>query len=299
MLFRSDIVLDNYEYKYRENLPLVLKGINAHINDKEKIGICGRTGSGKSTLMAGLFRIEEPAGGRVLIDGIDTTTIPLKTLRTKMSILPQEATMFSGTIRENLDPTFTHSDAEMQHVLDVMKISNKLDDEVSENGENFSLGQRQLICMARALLKNSKILIMDEATASIDIQTDILIQEMVRENFKDCTVLTIAHRLHSIMDSNKVMVFDDGHLMENDSPLALMDNNDSIFNNLVQQSGCANELKRLAEGTSSIAETLKANHSSADNTSDNEENKDVEIINEKDVKDDESNSESSTSSSSD
>ncbi|EMS13862.1 ATP-binding cassette, sub-family C protein [Entamoeba histolytica HM-3:IMSS] len=166
--------------------------------------------------------------------------------------------MFSGTIRENLDPTFQKSDEEMKHVLELVNVNKELDYIVTENGENFSLGERQMICMARALLKGAKILIMDEATASIDIQTDIMIQEMVRKNFKECTTLTIAHRLHSIMDSNRVMVFDDGHLMEMDTPINLIEQETTIFNNLVQQSGCAEELKRLAKGEASIAETLKA-----------------------------------------
>ncbi|BFU26397.1 ATP-binding cassette, sub-family C, putative [Entamoeba histolytica] len=252
------IELKGYQFRYREGLPLVLKGVDAVINDKEKIGIVGRTGSGKSTMMAGLFRIEEPAGGSILVDGIDTTTIPMHTLRSRMCILPQEATMFSGTIRENLDPTFQKSDEEMKHVLELVNVNKELDYIVTENGENFSLGERQMICMARALLKGAKILIMDEATASIDIQTDIMIQEMVRKNFKKCTTLTIAHRLHSIMDSNRVMVFDDGHLMEMDTPINLIEQETTIFNNLVQQSGCAEELKRLAKGEASIAETLKA-----------------------------------------
>ena len=161
------------------------------MEDKEKIGIVGRTGSGKSTMMAGLFRIEEPAGGTIFIDGIDITTIPVQTLRSRICILPQEATMFSGTIRTNLDPFGPKTDEEMKKVLEMVKCDKGLDYEVSENGENFSLGERQMICMARALLKKSKILIMDEATASIDIQTDIMIQEMVRKNFQNCTTLTI------------------------------------------------------------------------------------------------------------
>ena len=170
-----------------------------------------------------MFRIEEPAGGKIYVDGIDTTTIPLKTLRSRMCILPQEATMFSGTIRSNLDPFGEKTDEEMKKVLKLVKCDKGLDYEVTENGENFSLGERQMICMARALLKGAKILIMDEATASIDIQTDIMIQEMVRKNFNECTTLTIAHRLHSIMDSNRVIVFDDGHLMEYDTQLNLID----------------------------------------------------------------------------
>ncbi|ELP94857.1 canalicular multispecific organic anion transporter, putative [Entamoeba invadens IP1] len=254
---QGKIELENYQFRYREGLPLVLKGVSAVINDNEKIGIVGRTGSGKSTMMAGIFRIEEPAGGLIKVDGIDTTTVPLKILRSRMCILPQEATMFSGDIRENLDPFHVKSDDEMKKVLQMVNVEKDLSYKVTENGENFSLGERQMICMARALLRGAKILIMDEATASIDIQTDIMIQEMVRKNFCKCTVLTIAHRLHTIMDSNKAMVFDDGHLMEMDTPINLINDKTTIFNNLVQQSGCPEELTRLAKGETSIAETLK------------------------------------------
>jgi len=153
---KGEIKFENFKYRYRKNLPLVLKNIDTVITDKEKIGVVGRTGSGKSTLMASLFRIEEPAGGKIYIDGVDITTIPLSRLRQSMCILPQEATMFSGTIRENLDPTFSHSDEEMKQVLNVMNMGNRsLDEVVLENGENFSLGENQMICMARALLKKS------------------------------------------------------------------------------------------------------------------------------------------------
>ena len=152
--------------------------------------------------------------------------------------------MFSGTIRWNLDPEGKASDEEIKRVLDLVNVDKGLDDAVTENGENFSLGERQMICMARALLRNARILIMDEATASIDIQTDVMIQEMVRKNFGNCTVLTIAHRLHSIMDSSRVMVFDAGRLMEMDAPITLIDAGTTIFNSLVEQSGCAGELRQ-------------------------------------------------------
>ncbi|KAL7712918.1 Canalicular multispecific organic anion transporter [Entamoeba marina] len=266
---KGEIRLENFSFRYREKLPLVLKNVTATIGDLEKIGIVGRTGSGKSTLMAGLFRIEEPAEGTIYVDNIDITTVPMKTLRKRMCILPQEATMFSGTIRDNLDPELTYSDEEMLRVLKLVNVNKQLDDVVMENGENFSLGERQMICMARALLRNAKVLIMDEATASIDIQTDVLIQEMVRKNFTDCTVLTIAHRLHSIMDSNRVMVFDDGSLKEMDTPLNLIDQETTIFNNLVEQSGVKDELKRLALGDLSIADTLRRDAKDSSDESNN------------------------------
>ena len=174
----------------------MLKGVSTSINDRDKIGIVGWTLSGKSTLMAGLFRIEEPAAGRILVDGVDITTLSMFDIRWRMCILPQEATMFSGTIWWNLDPEDKTSDEEMKRVLDFVNIDKGLDDEVMETEENVSLGEWQMICMARALLRNARNLIIDEATASIDIQTNVVIQEMVRKDFGNCTVLTIAHRLH-------------------------------------------------------------------------------------------------------
>lgn len=199
------------------------------VNGGEKIGICGRTGSGKSSLMVSLFRVEPLVKGRILIDDIDIATVPLAVLRHKLGIIPQDPVMFSATVRFNLDPFNEHSDDDIWKALDqaqmtehIMSLPGKLKEEVAEGGENFSQGQRQLICIARALLRKPKILVLDEATASIDNDTDNLIQQMVRESFKDCTVLTIAHRLHTIIDSDKVLVLDDGFMSEYDSPVALL-----------------------------------------------------------------------------
>ncbi|ELP91449.1 multidrug resistance-associated protein, putative [Entamoeba invadens IP1] len=254
----GSIEFRNYGFRYRDTLPPVLQAVSARIQPKEKIGVVGRTGSGKSTLMAGIFRINEALEGSIVIDNVDVSEVPLHTLRKRVCILPQEATMFSGTIRDNMDPENTKTEDEITRVLKLVNIDKPLDYLVTENGENFSLGERQMICIARALLRGAKILIMDEATASIDIQTDILIQEMVRKNFVDCTVLTIAHRLHTIMDSNRVMVFDSGKLVEMGTPLDLYNIKESIFHNLVKKSGCENELIQLAKGEKSIAETLKS-----------------------------------------
>ncbi|ELP90711.1 multidrug resistance-associated protein, putative [Entamoeba invadens IP1] len=245
----GSIEFNKFKFRYRRGLPVVLKGITAKILPKEKIGVVGRTGSGKSTLMAGLFRIEEAYSGKIKVDGIDISTIPLDILRKRMCIMPQEATLFSGTVRDNLDPWNQMEDEKLRNVLKMVESTNDLGDEVTEGGDNFSLGQKQLICLARALLKGSKILIMDEATANIDIQTDKNIQEMVRRNFEDITVITVAHRLQTIMDANKVMVFDKGKLKEMDAPINLIEDEKSIFSGLVQQSGCADELKRIAKGS--------------------------------------------------
>jgi ATP-binding cassette subfamily C (CFTR/MRP) protein 1 len=214
--------------RYRTG-PLVLKGVSFKVNQFDKIGIAGRTGCGKSSLMVALFRIEELAEGKILIDGLDISRIPLSKLRSKLCIIPQDPVMFSASVRFNLDPFNEYSDEEVWTVLDnvnmkdhVLSLPNKLDELVAEGGDNFSAGQRQLICIGRAILRKPKILVMDEATASIDAETDDFIQRMIRLKFKDCTVLTIAHRLHTIIDSTKVLVMDGGVVGEYDSPEALL-----------------------------------------------------------------------------
>ena len=199
------------------------------IEGGSKIGVCGRTGSGKSSLMVSLFRIEEVCGGNIFIDNVDVAQVPVSILRSKIGIIPQDPVMFSMTIRFNLDPFNKCSDAELWDALScvnmkayVETLPNLLSEEVAEGGENFSAGQRQLLCIARALLRNPKILVLDEATASIDNDTDSFVQNMIRKSFKDCTVLTIAHRLHTIIDSDKIVVMETGNLIEFDAPKTLL-----------------------------------------------------------------------------
>lgn len=224
------VKFENYKVRYRPELDLVLHGITCDIDSTEKIGIVGRTGAGKSSLTNCLFRIIEAAEGCILIDDVDISKIGLHDLRNRLTIIPQDPVLFSGSLRMNLDPFDKFSDEEIWRALElshlksyVSGLQEGLQHEVAEGGENLSVGQRQLLCLARALLRKSRILILDEATAAVDLETDNLIQNTIRKEFSDCTVLTIAHRLHSIMDSSRVMVLDAGKVVEFDSPSNLLE----------------------------------------------------------------------------
>ncbi|XP_015446388.1 multidrug resistance-associated protein 4 isoform X3 [Pteropus alecto] len=239
------IVFDNVNFTYSLDGPLVLKHLTALIKSREKVGIVGRTGAGKSSLISALFRLSEPKG-KIWIDKILTTEIGLHDLRKKMSIIPQEPVLFTGTMRKNLDPFNEHTDEELWNALKEVQLKEaiedlpgKMDTELAESGSNFSVGQRQLVCLARAILKKNRILIIDEATANVDPRTDELIQKKIREKFAQCTVLTIAHRLNTIIDSDKIMVLDSGRLKEYDEPYVLLQNKDSLFYKMVQQLGKA------------------------------------------------------------
>ncbi|XAR56775.1 Xenobiotic-transporting ATPase [Bertholletia excelsa] len=230
------------QVRYAEHMPLVLRGITCTFHGGMKTGIVGRTGSGKSTLIQTLFRIVEPAAGEILIDGIKISTIGLHDLRSRLSIIPQDPTMFEGTVRSNLDPLEEYTDEQIWESLDkcqlgdeVRKKEGKLDSAVTENGENWSMGQRQLVCLGRVLLKKSKVLVLDEATASVDTATDNLIQQTLKQHFTDCTVLTIAHRITSVLDSDMVLLLDHGLVMEYDSPNKLLENKSSLFAKLVAE----------------------------------------------------------------
>jgi ABC-type multidrug transport system fused ATPase/permease subunit len=234
----------NYQTRYKEGLELILQNITCSIKPGEKIGIIGRTGAGKSSMTLALFRIVEPAGGSILIDGLDVTSLGLHNLRSKITIIPQDPVLFSGTLRSNLDPFKRHTDDQLWSCLElahlktyVRGLPEGLDHIMAEEGRNFSTGQRQLVCLARALLRKTKILVLDEATAAVDFETDDLIQKTIRNEFKDSTVVTIAHRLHTILDSTRVLVLDKGEIKEFDTPDALLKNTESLFFKMAKDDG--------------------------------------------------------------
>merc|ERR1719188_672221 len=210
--------------------------MNMNIKDREKIGICGRTGAGKSSLTLALFRVIEPTGGHIIIDGINISTLGLHTLRFCLTIIPQDPVLFTGELRFNLDPAGVCSDQELWNALEISHLKSHiatlpegLDHEISEGGANFSMGQRQLICLTRAILRKTKILILDEATASVDLDTDAMIQETIKDLFADCTVVTIAHRLNTILDSSRIAVLSEGKLEEMGTPDDLLSDPYSAF----------------------------------------------------------------------
>ncbi|XP_061394481.1 multidrug resistance-associated protein 1 isoform X5 [Musca vetustissima] len=252
---QGQVCFEDFKVRYREGLDLVLRGISFKIAGGEKVGIVGRTGAGKSSLTLALFRIIEAAGGRILIDGIDISTLGLHTLRSRLTIIPQDPVLFSGSLRINLDPFEVKSDEEIWKALElshlkafVKSLPSGLNHEITEGGENLSVGQRQLVCLARALLRKTKVLILDEATAAVDLETDDLIQKTIRSEFADCTILTIAHRLNTIMDSDKVIVLDKGEIAEFDSPANLLNNPQSAFYSMAKDANLVR--KRLTSQNS-------------------------------------------------
>ncbi|KAF5206531.1 ABC transporter ATP-binding protein/permease VMR1 [Thalictrum thalictroides] len=238
----GEVAILNLQVRYAPHLPLILQGVTCTFPGGKKTGVVGRTGSGKSTLIQTLFRIVEPAFGEILIDGINISMIGLHDLRCKLSIIPQDPTMFEGTVRTNLDPLAEYTDEQIWEALDkcqlgdeVRKKEGKLDSPVAENGGNWSMGQRQLLCLGRVVLKRSKILVLDEATSSVDTATDNLMQKTLKQHFSESTVIIIAHRIKSVLDSNLVLVLDNGQLVEYDSPDKLLKNKSSSFAKLVNE----------------------------------------------------------------
>ncbi|XVF77148.1 hypothetical protein PTKIN_Ptkin14bG0017600 [Pterospermum kingtungense] len=233
----GEVDILDLQVRYAPHMPLVLRGLTCTFQGGLKTGIVGRTGSGKTTLIQTLFRIVEPAAGQIIIDGVNISTIGLHDLRSSLSIIPQDPTMFEGTIRSNLDPLEEYTDEQIWEVgsFIVFYDWNLQSSTFTENGDNWSMGQRQLVCLGRVLLKKSKILVLDEATASVDTATDNMIQTTIREHFSDCTVLTIAHRITSVLDSDMVLLLSNGLIEEYDSPARLLENKSSSFAQLVAE----------------------------------------------------------------
>ncbi|XP_065933456.1 ATP-binding cassette sub-family C member 4-like isoform X3 [Magallana gigas] len=251
----GEIKLVNVGLQYSSDTDQVLHNITCLINSREKIGIVGRTGTGKSSLLAALLRLAEPTG-EIYIDDVNVLKIGLHKLRNKISVIPQDPVLFSGTLRKNLDPFEEYTDDQLWIALEQVQLKVKVQSEreglymeVFDSGQNMSVGQKQLVCLARAILRQNNILVLDEVTANVDHNTDRLIQETIRSRFKNCTVLTVAHRIHTIMDSSRVMVLNQGKLVEFDTPYQLLQIEDGFFRNLVQQTGKAQAkvLQTLAE----------------------------------------------------
>ncbi|XBH97533.1 hypothetical protein VPH35_127189 [Triticum aestivum] len=238
----GNVEIRDLKIRYRIDLPLVLHGITCKFEGGDKIGIVGRTGSGKTTLIGALFRLVEPSEGKVIIDSVDITMIGLHDLRSRLGIIPQDPTLFQGTIRYNLDPLGQFLDEQIWEVLDkcqlleaVREKEQGLDSHVLEDGSNWSMGQRQLFCLGRALLRRCRILVLDEATASIDNATDVVLQKTIRTEFKYCTVITVAHRIPTVMDCDMVLAMSDGKVVEFDKPTKLMETEGSLFRELVKE----------------------------------------------------------------
>ncbi|XP_055319307.1 ATP-binding cassette subfamily C member 4-like [Sitodiplosis mosellana] len=250
----GSIEFRNVIYKYFEGADPVLRDLSFVIKPKEKIGIVGRTGAGKSSLIGAIFRLA-CIDGQILIDGIDTANLRLRDLRKRVAIIPQDPVLFSGTLRRNLDPFEEYPDAEIWHALEKVELKEAatepsgLQSPVMARGANYSIGQRQLLCLARAILRKNRILVLDEATANVDPQTDLLIQQTIREKFAECTVLTVAHRLHTIIDSDRVLVMDAGQAAEFDNPYTLLQNTLGIFHGMVEALGTSefSRLSRIAQ----------------------------------------------------
>ncbi|KAL7750103.1 hypothetical protein RI367_004618 [Sorochytrium milnesiophthora] len=252
---KGNISIQDLDMAYRPGLPPVLRDVNLEISGGSKVGIVGRTGAGKSSIIVALLRLVEASKGRILIDDVDIAEIGLRDLRKRVSIIPQDPVLFAGTVRSNLDRFNAYSDSALWECLEraglkdyVASLEQKLDAPVTENGENMSVGQRQLMCLARAMAVQARILIMDEATASVDLETDALIQKAIRNDFSTATIITIAHRLNTIIDYDRILVLDTGRVKEFDHPAVLLEREDSLLTALVNETGATNAelLRQLA-----------------------------------------------------
>ncbi|KAF9272029.1 hypothetical protein BGZ88_005288 [Linnemannia elongata] len=237
----------NVSMRYRPELPYVLRDVSFSVQAGQKIGVVGRTGAGKSSLIQALFLLSDLEQGQVWLDGIDTRTLGTEDLRSSIAIIPQDPILFQGTFRYNLDPLSRHSEQELWQVLEtsdlktyVQQQEGGLDAEVQAQGENLSVGQRQLVCLSRALLAKSKVVVLDEATASVDLATDALIQRAIRHDFAASTVITVAHRINTIIDYDRILVMDGGEVAEFAAPQVLLRDSGSAFSKLVGETGSHN-----------------------------------------------------------
>lgn len=266
----GEIDVKDLSLRYAPDLPRVIKNATFHVKPCHKIGIVGRTGAGKSTIITAFFRFLDAETGSIKIDGVDISQIGLTDLRQAITIIPQDPTLFTGTIRSNLDPFDQYSDEQIFEALIRVNLVGKgerdqgvskdnasenqnkfldIESSVSEGGNNLSQGQRQLMCLARSLLKNPKVILLDEATASIDYKSDALIQQTIRDEFSNSTILTIAHRLRSIIDYDRILVMDAGRVVEYDDPYALISNKETLFYSMCENSGELDSLTKLAKAS--------------------------------------------------
>ena len=235
----------NVSARYRKNLPLALKNMSFAAQGGKRVGICGRTGAGKSTITSVLFRIIECADGEILLDGVNLAEIGLRKVRggkNCLGIIPQDPCLFAGALRKTIDVFNNYTDEEVLSCLHRVRLCKPNDaaflgKQVMEGGKNFSVGERQLLCLARALLTRPKVLVLDEATASVDSETDAFIQRMIREMFKGCTIICVAHRLITICDYDEILVVSEGKIGESGSPKELLDKENGMFKRLVEATG--------------------------------------------------------------
>ena len=242
---QGEIQFDHMDLTYYEGGPKVLKDINLKIDAHAKVGVAGRTGAGKSSMVAALFRMPDPEG-QLFIDDLLIGELNLQSTRQVISVITQNPVLFSGSLRKNLDPFSKYSDSDIWNVLEQVQMKEKITElpgdmnyELSEGGSNFGVGERQLLCLARALLNKNRIIVMDEATANVDFNTDRRIQDTIRTKFNDCTVITIAHRLNTILDYDKVMVMDRGKVVEYDKPDVLLQNENGVLTELFRNQSLA------------------------------------------------------------